>query len=461
MKRVVIVGGGITGLAIAHALGRAEAKCDVKVIDESAHLGGAISTLTHNAMILDAGPDGWLASTPHIARLVEDLGLADEVIETRPDARRVYVEHARRLHALPADVLFTAPHELRAFWRSELLGLDAKLRAGLEILVPRRAFGADDDESVYAFVNRRFGGEVADRLATPILRSTHVGDPATLSVRACTPALFEAERLSGSVLRERRLRPSEASTFVSLKRGVGDLVVNLAHKLKHAEINVETAVTRIERAGAGFVIHTSAGEIEADDVALTIPTFRVASVARDLDPELASMCSDIKFAPTAAVFVAYRKFDVRHPLDAYGVVAGESSLLACHFVSSKWEHRAPSGQVLLRVDLGGDIARSTDDAIVSAARSHLQRLLGIERSPTFAKVFTGVAPLLHVGHPARVRKLLQRASLTEGLHLGGSGVIGTSVADAVRQGFEIAARIAPLDSSWLTQGVSTDVDRRE
>jgi protoporphyrinogen/coproporphyrinogen III oxidase len=162
-----------------------------------------------------------------------------------------------------------------------------------------------------------------------------------------------------------------------------------------------------------------------------------------------SLCAEVTFAPTAAVFVAYRKFDVRHPLDAFGIVASEPSLLSCHFVSSKWEHRAPSGQVLLRVDLGGEIARAPVDAVVAAARSHLQRLLGIERAPTFAKVFPSATPQLHVGHPTRMRRLLQCAASHEGLHIGGSGIIGTSLADAVRQGFEIAARIAPLDPTWL------------
>jgi len=442
MKRVVIVGGGLTGLAIAHALERAEEPCSVHLLEASAQLGGNVRTVTHNAMILDVGADGWRASKPHVARLVDELGLADELIETEPDARRVHVARQRTLHPLPEDVLAGVPHGLGAFWKTALLDPDAKLRAALDFLVPARTFGEQDDESVYAFVARRLGAEVADRIAVPLVRGTRAGDAAMLSVRACAPELFAAERTRGSILRAMREeeRPRRGDAFVSLKRGVGDLVVNVAHKLKRTEVETGQRAERIEPRGAGWLVHTPAGTREADAVALT--TARVAPLVEDFDAELAAMCDELAYASIATVFLAYRKFDVRHPLDAYGVLLGPGSpVLAVHFVSSKWQHRAPSGQVLIRVDLAD--SGESDTSFVHLARARLLDLVGIERPPAFAKVFRlpNAALQPFVGHPTRMRRLAARVAAHDGLHFAAPGV---GVADAVRAGFEIAARIAPV-----------------
>jgi protoporphyrinogen/coproporphyrinogen III oxidase len=165
------------------------------------------------------------------------------------------------------------------------------------------------------------------------------------------------------------------------------------------------------------------------------------------------MCRGIEYASTATIFLAYRKFDVRHPLDAFGFLVPRSEnrpVLACTFVSSKWDHRAPAGQILLRLFVGGagheELVEREDEELVRLARGQLHDLLGIDRAPMFSKVFRfhRSSPQPHVGHIARVRRLLARAASHPGLHLGGNGYIGTGIPDAVRQGEEIASRITPL-----------------
>lgn len=471
MKRVVIVGGGITGLAAAHALEKGRERCEVQLVEAGPQLGGNLRTLRHNGFIIDAGPDSWIAAKPHATRLAREVGLGDELIGTRPDTRRVYIVWQRKLYPMPEGLILGVPTAVKPLIDSELLGWDAKMRAGLDLVVPPRRWREDDDESIGSFVARRLGHDVAERIAGPLLGGIFAGDPGSLSVRACVPQLVDAERDHGSLVRamralkeKRRAKAaageSEASAFLSLKRGVGDLVVNVAHKLRDAEVSTSRAARKIDRLPEGdprgrWIVETSGGPLHADDVVLAVPANVVAPLVGDLDPELSSMCAEVTYASAATVFLAFRKFDVRHPLDAVGFLvprAENRPILACTFVSSKWDHRAPAGQVLLRVFFGGAgnehmVARDDAD-LVRLARSQVLDLLDIDRPPSFAKVFRfkRSSPQPHVGHIPRMRRLLARAATHPGLHIGGNGYLGTGIPDAVRQGEEIAARITPLDT---------------
>jgi oxygen-dependent protoporphyrinogen oxidase len=472
MKRVVIVGGGITGLAIAHALEKAEQRCDVRIVEAGSHLGGNVVTIRHNGFIIDAGPDSWVASKPHATRLAKAVGLGDELIGTRPDTRRVHIVWQRKLYPMPEGLIFGVPTEIKPIIDSELLGWDAKVRAGLDLLVPPRRWKEDDDESLGSFISRRLGPDVAERIAGPLLGGIFAGDPYSLSARACVPQLVEAEREHGSlVLAMRALKAKrrdqspaggvEPSAFISLKRGVGDLVINVAHRLRDAEVFTRRAARRVDRLPEGdtrgrWIVETTEGPLYADDVALAVPALVVAPLVAGFDPELADMCSKIAYTSTATIFLAYRKYDVRHPLDSVGFLvprAENRPILACTFVSSKWDHRAPAGQILLRIFVGGAgneaMLERDDEELVRIARGQVLDLLGIERPPMFAKVFRfrNATPQPYVGHIPRVRRILTRVATHRGLHVGGNGYLGTGIPDAIRQGEEIAARITPLRSS--------------
>jgi oxygen-dependent protoporphyrinogen oxidase len=469
MKRVVIVGGGITGLAAAYALEKSAEPCAVKVVEAAPRLGGNVVTLSHNGFTIDGGPDSWAVTMPHATRLAKAVGLGDELIGTRADTRKVYVVWKKKLHAIPDGLVLGIPTEWRPFAETELLGLDTKLRALLEPLIPRRVFaGEDDDESVGAFVTRRLGSDIAERIAGPLLGGIFAGDLESLSVRACVPQLVDAEAKYGSlVLAMRALRaarndeaPSageyDGSTFLSLKRGIGDLVTYLAHRLRDAELLPGAAATKLARLPEGdprgrWAVSTARGVLHADHVALTVPARCSSRLVDDVDPELAAMLGGIAYVSTATVFLAYRKYDIRHPLDAVGFLVPKSEnrpIVAATFVSSKWDHRAPSGQALLRISVGGAGAEHhlerDDRGLVQLAREQLLDLIGIERPPTFTKVFRfqGASPQPTVGHLGRMRALMERTASHPGLYVGGNGFIGTGIPDAIQQGEEIAARIA-------------------
>ncbi len=467
MKRVVIVGGGITGLATAHALEKSREPCQVTVVEAAPRFGGNLVTVSHNGFTIDGGPDSWVATKPHATLLAKAVGLGDELIGTRPDTRKVYIVWKKQLHAMPEGLVLGIPTEWRPFAETELFGLDTKLRALLEPLIPRKVFSGDEDESIGAFVTRRLGPDISDRIAGPLLGGIFAGEPDSLSVRACVPQFVEAEAKYGSlVLAMRALRKARkeagpngehaGSTFLSLKRGIGDLVTYVAHRLRDAELSSGTAARNVARLPVGdprgrWAVETDKGVLHADHVALTMPASSSSRIVEELDPTLASMLGDVVYASTATVFLAYRKYDIRHPLDAAGFLVPRSEnrpIVACTFVSSKWDHRAPAGQALLRVFVGGAGAehylRRDDDGLVRVARDQLRDLIGIERPPTFSKVFrfNGASPQPTVGHLARMRRLMARTASHPGLHVGGNGFIGTGIPDSIKQGEEIAARIS-------------------
>lgn len=484
MKRVVIVGGGITGLAAAHALEKSEELCDVQLLEAGPRLGGNIVTLNHAAFIIDGGPDSWVATKPHATRLAKEVGLGDELIGTKPDTRKVFIVWQRKLYPMPEGLVLGIPTEWKPFAASELFGWDTKLRCLLEPLVPRKKLTGTEDESIASFITRRLGHDITERVAGPLLGGIFAGDAESLSVRACVPQLVEAEEKYGSLmvamkaLREKRKEATgtsegEASTFISLKRGMGDLVTTVAHLL-HDNTDVATSrpatrVARLERGdprGRWAVETAHHGTQFADHVALTVPTRAASKLVRELDPKLAAMLDEVKYVSTATVFLAFRKYDVRHPLDGVGFLVPKAEnrpILACTFVSSKWDHRAPSGQVLLRCFIGGAGAEHylerDDAALVRLAREQILDLLGIERPPVFSKVFrfTGASPQPTVGHLGRMEKIAQRLARHDGLYVGGNGYVGTGIPDAIKQGEEIAMRIAgaSMRTSMVPEAVDT------
>ena len=433
MKRVVIVGGGITGLACAHALEKAEERPEVHLVESSAQLGGNLQTVRHNAFVIDAGPDSWIAAKPEATKLARAVGLGDELIGTRPDTRRVYIVWQRKLHPMPEGMMLGVPTEVTPFLdtRASRLGRESPRRASTS-WSRRRKWKDDDDESIGSFVSRRLGGEVAERIAGPLLGGIFAGDPDALSVRACVPQLVEAEREHGSIIRAMRALKAkrkaqaagaEATAFVSLKRGLGDLVLNVAHKLRDAQVATNRRAKKVVFLPEGdargrWMVKTSDGAHFADDVVLAVPAHVASGLLTDVDAELAAQCGAFDYSSAATIFLAYRKFDVRHPLDAFGILiprAENRPILACTFVSSKWDHRAPSGQVLMRVFVGGagneEMVDRDDKDLIRIARGEILDLLGIDRAPVFARVFRfrKSSPQPHVGHIPRVKKDLTRA----------------------------------------------------
>jgi len=268
--RIVIIGGGMTGLSLAHGLANARNRQallaheawghafepHIRLIESSDRLGGNLVTEHVDGFTIDGGPDSWVAAKPQASQLARAVGLGQELIGTREDTRHVYLLHNRELLPMPAGLILGVPTEWRSLASTSLLPIDAKARALLDWIVPRKTFATDDDdESISAFVERRLGAQMNQRLVGPLLGGIFAGDPELLSVRACTPQLVEAEQSHGSLIRamrdlasKRKMQSArgegQSSPFVSLRRGVEDLVTHVRQNLHDANTPVELTTRR-------------------------------------------------------------------------------------------------------------------------------------------------------------------------------------------------------------------------
>jgi len=458
---VVVIGGGIAGLAAAYELqqrGRA-----VRVLEASGRPGGVIRTERTDGWVIDGGPDSLLVQKAAAVALCRELGLGDRLVPTL-QPRTAFVLRRGQLHAIAEGSFLGFPITLGALMRSRLFTVLGKIRMAREVLVPRR--DGTDDESIASFVRRRFGAEAVEYLADPLLAGIHAGDAERLSMRALFPRLVEAERRSGSViraLRSLRVTPSPQGAFVSLPGGTGELVDALAAALAPGTVLYGAAVTTVRR-DTLFEVAFTDGRIRAGSVILAVPAYVASTVVRDLDPTLADLCGAVRYASTATVVFGYRRDQVAHPLRGTGFVVPRTegrALLAGTWVSSKWPGRAPAGHVLIRGFLGGgrDPHRldDADEVLIDTARRELADLLGIEGSPCLTRLFrwTRQSPQYDVGHLERMTAIEQRLTALPGVLVTGSGFraigIPDCIADGRSMGASAAAHVAGPDAKAETE----------
>ena len=456
---VAIVGGGIAGLAAAYELHRRGLQ--VRVLEAAPRPGGVIVTERFDGWVLDGGPDSILVQKPAAVALCRELGIADRLISTL-QPRTAYVMRDGDLHPIVEGSFLGFPVRFSALARSSLFTSAGKLRMACEAVVPRG--GHDEDESIAAFVRRRFGEEATDYLAEPLLAGIHAGDVERLSMRALFPRLLEAERQAGSVIRAFRalqVKPSPQGAFVSLPGGVGELVDALVAALPAGTIVPSARVSDVARAGT-FVVQSDAGAVEASAVLLSVPAYVAANLLRRFDTTLAGLCDGIAYASTATVALGYGRDQIRHPLNGTGYVVPRverNPLLAATWVTSKWPGRAPDGHVLLRGFLGGgrDPHRleRTDDELIATAREALADTLDIDGDPIVARLFrwTRQSPQYDVGHLQRIAAIEQRMLSIPGLFLAGSGFRAIGIPDCIADGRETAGRAATYVATKSTKTV--------
>ena len=447
---VAIVGGGIAGLAAAFEL--QQRGLSARVFEAGDRPGGVITTECVDGWVIDGGPDALLVQKAGAMALCRELGLEPRLVSTLTP-RTAYVLRDGRLHAIAEGSFLGFPLKFGAMARASLFSVRGRLRMAAEMLVPRRDSDGDADESIAAFVRRRFGDEAVDYLAEPLLAGIHAGDAERLSMRALFPRLLDAERQSGSVLRSfraLRMTPSPRGAFVSLPGGTGELVTALTAALTPGMLTLGARVHDIRRSGT-YTVDAGVASVEARAVVLATPAYVSGALLRKFDASLAAACDAIPYASTATVAFGYRRDQVAHPLRGTGFVVPRVerlALMAGTWVSSKWPDRAPADHVLLRGFLGGGrdphrLDRS-DDELIAAARDELSELLGIRGEPSITRLFrwTRQSPQYEVGHHSRVAVIEQRLSAIPGMFVTGSGFRAIGIPDCIADGRETAGRVA-------------------
>src|SRR4051812_40075798 len=459
---VVIVGGGIAGLAAAYELSKQGAS--FVLFERASRVGGVIFSEEVDGFTIDGGPDALLIQKPEAIALCREIGLGDRLISTKPP-RLAYIQRNGRLHALPAASVLGIPTRLGSFIRTTLFTLAGKLRMGAERFVaPKRD---EQDESIGAFMTRRFGDEATTYLAEPLLAGIHAGDVDRLSVRALFPRLVNAERQHGSLLKAFRQPvskpvghpPSAAGNegaFKSLPGGLSEMIAALVAALGEAHIRLNTTVDAITGRGP-FVVRTADGTaIEAKAVVVATPAYAAAPLLRERDAELARLAGETPYASAATVALAFDRGDVSHPLTGSGFVVPRverTGILAASWLSSKWPHRAPADRVLMRTFLGGardpQALERSDAELIQTSLTALGPLMGLARPPLFTRVYRwnrGNAQH-EVGHLQRMADIDRALARHPGLFLTGSGFRGVGIPDCVADARRTAAQVA----DWLRQ----------
>jgi len=462
----VVIGGGITGLAVAHTLNAAVAagSLDTSVLLEAApHLGGKIVTERIGGFVFEAGPDSFLTLKPEALELCRTLGLADQVVGTLAP-RQVFVLSRGVLEPLPDGLAGLVPTRLLPFLRSGLFSVWEKARIAGELLVSRHRNGTE--ESVGEFVRRRLGPAAVDRLAAPLLAGIYAGDVDRLSLQATFPQFAEMEAHYGSLMMaavrrqiRRRLRyppgdhadggdTDNLGMFATLRDGLDHLVNRIKASLPHVEVRTGAPARVITREGNQYRVHLANGaHVDADVVIVTTPAYAAARLLRSLTAIAASTLDQIPYVSTAAIALGFARTDVAHPLAGHGYVVARGEGLAhtaCTWTSSKWPRRTPANSVLLRCYVGraGDrrALNEDDDGLVATVLAEIRPLLGITGRPLLARLhrWEDAMPQYDMGHLGRVEAITDALSQTPGVLVAGAGYGGIGLPDCIRQGTEVA-----------------------
>ena len=476
MRRVVVVGGGITGLAAAHALDRAAARGEldgVVLLEASARLGGKVLTEGVDGYLIEGGPDSFITIKPQAVQFARALGLGDRLVGTL-EPRHVFIRHGGRLLPLPEGMTGLIPARLEPFVRSPLFSLREKARFGLEPFIRPAPNGAD--ESLGGFVRRRLGRAAVDRLAAPLLAGIHAGDIDRLSLRATFPQLADAERRFGSLTRAvlARRRAVGRSTpadqdahlpmFMTLRGGLEELVRGVISSLRHVPVRTRTPVAGLRSRNGGYVLDLANGEqLETEVVVLAVPSDAAGRLLGQVNGAAAAVVREIRSVSTAVLALGFRREQVRHPLAGHGYVGSHrepTAHTACTWVSSKWPARAPEGMVQLRCFIGRDGAQDAlameDHDLTAAVIAELRPVLGISGDPALTRLYRwkDAMPQYEVGHLDRLGAMEAALAATPGLVAAGAPYRGVGLPDCIAQGMRAAQQaLAALSPARAESGV--------
>ncbi len=474
MKRVVIIGGGIAGLATAYSLTSLApegAGLDITILETRKKPGGNIQTEKRRGFIIEGGPDCFLSEKPWAVKLCREIGLGEQLLPTNDRLRKTFVLSGGRLHELPEGVILMIPTKIMPLALSGLISWRGKLRMLLEVFIPRKKDRSD--ESLGHFVRRRLGEEVLDKIAEPLVAGIHAADPDTMSVRASFPKFVQLEEEYGSLIRgmikrmaKFRKRPSSTNPwgdrkkmtmFVTLEDGMSTLIETLVSIITERGVKIRTEATvkevGEEKKGRLRVVLTNGDAMTADAVVIAAPAHAAARLTRGLDRELSKKLGEIPFSSTATVTMAFKESDIPRPLNGFGFVVPRSEgrgIMASTWSSVKFDGRAPEGSVLLRCFVGGakgaELLELNNKEMTEMVRRELRDIMGITAEPLFTRIFRWkkAMPQYTIGHEERVREIEALTADHKGLFLTGSSYRGIGIPDSIHGGETTARRILSL-----------------
>ncbi len=470
-KRVVIVGGGISGLSAAFALleqaKSRDAPFQCTVVEGQDYLGGKILTNRRDGVITEGGPDSFLTTKPAALALCEKLGLSSQLINTNQENAQTFTYSKGRLRQFPQGLISMVPTKVGPLFHSGVLSWAGIARMGADWIIPRRA-RTNEEETLAEFFSRRLGSEAFDYLIEPLVSGIYAGDANELSVDATFPHLVELERKYGSLIKGalamQRSRPSPRldakprTLFTTLRGGLGDLIASLTERLSGAGVSLRrgTNVRAVQILGSqadpSYRLELEGGDaLEAKAVILATPAYVSANLLRPFDDEVSTFLDQIPYASTMTISMVFPELEAKRLVRGYGFVVPRvenRSLIAATWSSMKWAERAPAGQCLVRCYLGGrgreHLLDLDDSELTGRACRELEAIAGIQSRPLHVEVYRWhrAMPQYIRGHRERVRHIRERVDRQPGLYVTGAAYDGIGIPDCIRDADRTSAKLS-------------------
>lgn len=447
--RLIIVGGGITGLSLGYFLLKKEPNLDLHVLESEERPGGKIWTERVNGYLCEGGVNGFLDNRPKTLELASSLGLIP--IRSNDNARKRYIFSDQKLHQLPESPI--------SFFLSNLLSPIGRIRIIYEIFAPK---GSNEEESLADFAKRRLGLEAYEKLIDPMASGIYAGDPEKMSLKSCFPRIFELERKYGSLIKAMiKLKKEARKTGKSVGAGPGGVLTSFYDGMQvfisalkdflGDRLKTKSRVASIDKIGKTYTLFLSDNSrFEAEAIVIASPAHSTSEILRDFDKDLSKTLSEIPYPPISVVCLGYKKERIRQSLDGFGFLVPKREgrkILGTLWDSSIFPNRAPDGHVLMRSMLGGarlsDIALLQDDKMIDVVLGELKDIMGLNISPDFVRIYRhekGIPQYL-LDHEKRVKTIERIVRQHKGLYITGNSYKGIGVNDCIENSHKLTDRI--------------------
>lgn len=450
MDRIVIVGGGISGLSLAYLLHTQKPSLDIIVLEAEERFGGKIWTDKTEGFLCEAGVNGFLNNKPKTLELAAVLSLSP--LRSNDAARKRFIFSEGRLHPLPESP--------PAFFKSDLLSLWGRLRILYEIFARR---GRKEDESLADFGRRRLGREAFEKLIDPMASGIYAGDPEALSLRSCFPRIHQLETEYGSLIRALlRLQvkakkegrsgpgPGPGGVLTSFYDGMETFVLALKASLGMRVRSCSKVVSLTGKRDRFTLSLEDGSSVESDCVVMATPAHASSEILRDFDQALSRSLSEIPYPAVSVVCLGYKKEKIGRSLDGFGFLVPFREgrrILGTLWDSSIFPNRAPEGYVLLRTMLGGarasHLAIQGEKMIVDTVSAEMGDIMGVKAQPDFTRVYVHekAIPQYTLGHQGRLETMERLLARYKGLFLAGNSYRGISVNDCIENSYRLADQL--------------------
>jgi len=447
--RLIIVGGGISGLSLAYFLIELDPSLDILVLESERKAGGKIWTNKVNGFLCEGGVNGFLDNRPKTLELAAKLGLTP--VRSNDAAKKRYIFSEGKLYKLPESPL--------SFFSSNLLSLYGRMRILYEIFVPK---GKEDDETLATFAKRRLGREAYEKLIDPMASGIYAGDPETMSLKSCFPIIYDLEKKYGSLIKALiklqreakraggKIGPGPGGVLTSFYDGM-EVFIKALEKYLGGRLKTDSKVVSIDKKGDSYILYLSDNStLEAEGVIIATPAHNTSEIVKDFNRNFSLSLGEIPFPPISVVCLGYRLEKMKQPLDGFGFLVPRREgrkILGTLWDSSIFPNRASEGYVLLRSMLGGaraaELALRDESNLVSMVMDELRDIIYITEQPDFVKIFThekGIPQYLF-GHERRLEEIDRIVNGYRGLYITGNSYRGIGVNDCIENSYKLAVRI--------------------